>query len=528
MTKSDRAVLKAAIDKYGNDSQLAVAQEECAELIQAISKLNRAGSSDHCRCPDHAGPDPHHVPIQGIRHDQSAEDCKTGKESEKMSYDYHDYNLFDAAVEAKQKQDKESVKITSLELENVKRVKAVKIEPTENGLTVIGGKNNQGKTSILDAITWALGGDKYKPSQPKREGSMVDPHIHIQLSNGILVERSGKNSTLKVTDTTGKKAGQKLLDSFISSFALDLPKFINSSAKDKASTLLQIIGVDDQLTAFDNKESAAYNRRTEIGRIADQKKKYADEMPQWDGVPEEIVSASELIQKQQDILARNGENQRQRNNLEDLNDKIAEGSKTVEQLKDESTAELEQNIADVDAINAKVRDNLNKQKAEEEASEYQRQYDALTKEIETVREDRTKLLDNAKMPLPGLSVDHGELTYKGQKWDNMSGSEQMIVATAIVRELNPKCGFVLLDKLEQMDVDTMNEFGKWLQKEGLQAIATRVSTGDECSIYIEDGYSIKNGVKTAATEVKPAELIKTPEPSEKPTHASQKWDWKGK
>ncbi|WP_167849863.1 AAA family ATPase, partial [Galactobacillus timonensis] len=136
-----------------------------------------------------------------------------------------------------------TVKITSLELENVKRVKAVKIEPTETGLTVIGGKNNQGKTSILDAITWALGGDKYKPSQPKREGSMVDPHIQIQLSNGILVERSGKNSALKVTDTTGRKAGQKLLDTFISSFALDLPKFINSSAKEKANTLLQIIGV---------------------------------------------------------------------------------------------------------------------------------------------------------------------------------------------------------------------------------------------------------------------------------------------
>ena len=47
MNKQERAVLKAAIDKYGNDSQLAVAQEECAELIQAISKLKRAGNSDH-------------------------------------------------------------------------------------------------------------------------------------------------------------------------------------------------------------------------------------------------------------------------------------------------------------------------------------------------------------------------------------------------------------------------------------------------------------------------------------------------
>ena len=62
------------------------------------------------------------------------------------------------------------------------------------------------------------------------------------------------------------------------------------------------------------------------------------------------------------------------------------------------------------------------------------------------------------------------------------------MSTAIVRKLNPKCGFVLLDKLEQMDLQTLNEFGQWLEQEGLQAIATRVSTGEECSIIIEDGY----------------------------------------
>ena len=71
----------------------------------------------------------------------------------------------------------------------------------------------------------------------------------------------------------------------------------------------------------------------------------------------------------------------------------------------------------------------------------------------------------------------------------MSGSEQLRVATAIVRCLNPECGFVLLDKLEQMDLQTLSEFGAWLEANGLQAIATRVSTGDECSVIIEDGWA---------------------------------------
>ena len=43
-----------------------------------------------------------------------------------------------------------------------------------------------------------------------------------------------------------------------------------------------------------------------------------------------------------------------------------------------------------------------------------------------------------------------------------------------------------------MDTDTLDDFGKWLEAQGLQAIATRVSTGDECSIIIEDGRSMDN------------------------------------
>ena len=409
-----------------------------------------------------------------------------------------------------------SIKINRLEAENIKRVKAVMIEPTADGLTVIGGNNRQGKSSVLDAIMWVLGGNKYRPSEAKRQGSTIPPNIKLTLSNGFIVERKGKNGTLKVTDPSGKKSGQQVLDEFVEQLALDLPKFLGASDKEKAEILLQILGIGNELAALDKQETELCNERLAIGRIADQKAKYAKEQPYYEDAPEELMSVSELIKQQQEILARNGENQKKRDHLvqlqnrrgalEDAVAKLAEelavkrqeldsvladvdtARKSVKDLQDESTEELEKNIEDIEEINRRVRANLDKEKAEEEAKEYKDQYQALDQKIEAVRKNRTGLLKDADLPLEGLSVEEGKLAYKGQKWDNMAGSEQLIVAAAIVRKLNPQCGFVLLDKLEQMDLNTLDEFGRWLEAEGLQAIATRVSTGEECSIIIEDGY----------------------------------------
>lgn len=418
-----------------------------------------------------------------------------------------------------------SMKINKLEIENVKRVKALKMEPTADGLTIIGGNNGQGKTSVLDAIAWALGGEKFRPSMADREGSMIPPNLKIVMNNGLVVERTGKNSTLKVTDPTGEKAGQKLLDSFVEKLALDLPRFMEASGKEKADTLLKIIGVGEQLAVLEKEEKELYQERLFVGRTADQKEKYAKEQIYYPDAPREPVSASELIRQQQEILARNGENQRKRLLASELERKVSElekqvseaygraaewerkakeleaeynsayadketAFKTCEELHDESTVELEENISNIEEINRKVRANLDKEKAEDDARESREKYDALTAQIEDVRERKRKLLDNAELPLPGLSVQDGELIYLGQKWDNMSGAERLKVSTAIIRRLNPECGFVLMDKLEQMDLNTLKEFGAWLEKEKLQVIATRVSTGDECSIIIEDGYAI--------------------------------------
>lgn len=408
-----------------------------------------------------------------------------------------------------------SIGISALQIENVKRVKAFALEPTRAGLTVIGGKNGNGKTSVLDSIAWALGGAKREPTGAQRVGSMNPPHIKLTLTNGLVVERKGKSSALSVVDPTGKRGGQSLLDEFVSSFAIDLPKFLQASPKEKAQMLLNILGVGPKLAELDQEEQRLYNQRHAIGQIADSKAKHAAELPEFPDTPDAPVSAMELIQQQQAILAKNGENQRLRaqydrlqNNLlgcrdqiRDLEAKLASlkeqevlivrdietASKSVATIQDESTAEIEASLESIEAINAQVAANQAKQRATDEAADYKAQRDALTAQIEAVRADRMALLDGAPLPLPGLSVIDGNLAYNGAQWDCMSGAEQLRVAVAIVRHDRADCGFVLMDKLEQFDLDTLAEFGAWLEAEKLQVIATRVSTGEECSIIIEDG-----------------------------------------
>lgn len=418
----------------------------------------------------------------------------------------------------------EPVKITALEAENVKRVRAVELRPEKDGLTVIGGRNGQGKTSVLDAIAWALGGDRFKPSQPHREGSVNDPRLKVELSNGLVVERSGKNSALKVTDPSGKRAGQQLLNSFVEQLAIDLPRFMESSPKEKAKTMLEVIGVGEELYRLEAAERKAYDERTAVGTMERQKRALAEEMPFDPDAPAEPVSAAEAAREKAEIIERNAALAQERakadgigarmdaveNDMAEVDSQMArlaeqkermrleleamarERSRMMEELSGramEDTAEVDALLEEIDAINARVRDNQVRSAAIREADGLKERYDALTEQVEAARNEKLRLLEGAALPLPELSVDAGELTYKGRRWDGMSGSEQLMVSAAIVRALKPQCGFVLVDKLEQFDPQTLAEFGRWAESEGLQIIGTRVASDDTCAIVIEDGVS---------------------------------------
>ena len=401
----------------------------------------------------------------------------------------------------------QGVHITSLELENVKKVKAVALEPAPAGLTVIGGRNGQGKTSVLDAIAWALGGERFRPAAAKREGSVLDPVLRVQLSNGLTVTRKGAKSALTVTDESGKRSGQQLLNEFVEALALDLPKFLNATDKERAGILLDILGIQDQLDALEREERSRYDTRLQTGRDRDQARHHADSLDYYPdaGAPVSVTALTEKLKEAQAENARNrafrekiGQLEVRREEIQErirelqaelggVNDGLRIAQEQAENLTDRDEDAILQQIQAADEINAKVRANSAKLEADQRAAALAEQYDALTGEIEDVRARRAALLEGADMPLEGLSVQEGVLTYQGQPWSCMSSAEQLRAATAIVGRLKPECRFVLVDKLEQMDTDTLRQFGAWAADQGLQVIGTRVSTGGECTVIIEDG-----------------------------------------
>ena len=419
----------------------------------------------------------------------------------------------------------EAVKISALELENVKRVRALTLEPTDDGLTVIGGRNGQGKTSVLDAIAWALGGNRKRPDRPTREGSATPAQLRVTLSNGVVVERKGKNGALTVTDPEGRKAGQALLDSLVEELAIDLPRFMSMSDREKADELLRVVGIGEELDRLDRELERAKSERLAKGQEKRAKAKVAEEALWYPEAPAEPVSAADLLAEQQAAQATNMENERLRaaadraerdheravSALSEAERTLAEATERAESARraasaaseaaraareiadacvDADTADLDGRISEVDRVNEMVRANRERARLQAEAEAAEAEYQSLNEGCEALQRERVALLESADMPLPGLSVEDGRLMYGGAAWGEMSGSEQLRVATAVVRRVKPECGFVLVDKLEQMDPQTLAEFGAWAESQDLQVIGTRVATDETCTVIIEDGRAV--------------------------------------
>jgi DNA repair exonuclease SbcCD ATPase subunit len=234
----------------------------------------------------------------------------------------------------------EELKLVALETEGFKRVHAVTCAFNENGLTVIGGGNGEGKTSFLDSAIWALGGDRYKPSSfLNDEAEKVS--IRLELSNGLIVERKGVNGALKVSGGNGK---QSLLDGLLGELTLDLPAFMAATDTKKAAMLLKAFPqLAAQLQKIDVAIKELYQARTVTGAMRDQKKKYAAELPYNADAPDEPLSGAEMAKKLQESLSLNARNNEIRRNAKEKLADIERNEQEVDTAQ-ERVADLEKRI----------------------------------------------------------------------------------------------------------------------------------------------------------------------------------------
>lgn len=405
------------------------------------------------------------------------------------------------------------VKIAQFQIENVKKVRAVELAPAENGLTIIGGGNAEGKTSILDAILWALGGDRFKPANPTREGEKKS-YIKVILDSGIIIERI--NGSLKVTDPNGLKAGQSLLNEVIGAVSINLPKFLDCSEKERLDMIMETTpDVRKRLQELTREYDRLYSDRTVLGREVDRKRKAFDETPEHVLDENRIIGSAEVMRELDELNQRNGERTNAKKKLDELDFAFAQLQERRNQIEaeiakldhkcrierdmvdmlgdQEDGSVLYEKMKDLESHNAKVRENMKRMDLKVQWESAQAEHAEAEARILEIREQKRKSLSDLCLGLDGLQItEDGVLEFNGQRWDGMSGAERLFSAAALARVIHPRCSFLLLDKLEQMDLITAQRFHQWLVENGMQAIGTRVSSGDECTIIIEDG-RVANG-----------------------------------
>lgn len=411
--------------------------------------------------------------------------------------------------------------IVELRASNVKRLRAVSIRPDEHGnLVVLGGRNGQGKTSVLDAITMALGGKETICPEPIRRGA---DHAEIVLDLGELVVRrtftpSGGGS-LVVANKDGARfqSPQTMLDALVGKLTFDPLAFARETGKRKAEILRELLGLD--FADLDRKRAALYVDRTAANRRTAALRAQADGLAHHPDAPAEAPSVAKLLTELKQAEDRNRANadlrrkaelalrafeDRQRavedlrhrlQEAEALADAVGKGAREAAELAnaavDVDTEPARRAIEDADLISQQVASNRRRAEAFAEAVLAQSESDRLTEQIGAIDEAKTAAIADADMPVPGLGFDaEGGVTLDGIPLEQASGAEQLRVSVAIGLKMNPRLRVLLIRDASLLDSHSLRLVADMAQQAGSQVWLERVEQDEMTTVLIEDGEAL--------------------------------------
>jgi hypothetical protein len=199
------------------------------------------------------------------------------------------------------------MKILRLLAEDIKKIKAIDITPPEDeAVVVIGGMNDQGKTSALDTIQLALDPESLKRavSRPLREGA-EHGQIVLDLGEGHTVQvevsrtYTGNGASYLNVWADGEKvksSPQAFLDRLIGALAFDPQAFARMEPARQRVTLLDLVRLDIDLPALEAEYATTFEARTSLNRDLKQHQGALVQMPApAPDLPGTEVSAADLL-----------------------------------------------------------------------------------------------------------------------------------------------------------------------------------------------------------------------------------------
>lgn len=400
--------------------------------------------------------------------------------------------------------------IVALEVQNVKRLTAVSVKPN-GALVVVGGRNAQGKTSVLDAIMMALGGEKGIPNEPLRRGADKG-QVVVELDDGMIVRRTftpGGGGALTVTNKEGARYGspQKLLDALTGKLTFDPLAFSRMDRKAQAQTLRDLIGLD--FSDLDGKRKAAFDERTDANREVKRIEGALAKLPPVpEGTPEQEVLIDELATE---LERRKMLNQVMRGNAHDLEamraravvikDQITDLEEQLAAVTDQGKllaarvaaaveldeSEVLEQMRALQTTNAAARTLAERRRLQADLDAQSERAMDLTGKIQSIDDAKREATEAAAMPIEGLAFDESGVTLNGLPLDQASGAEQLRASVAIGLAMHPKLKVLLVRDGSLLDEDGMRLVAEMAEAAGGQVWLERVGDGDECSIVIEDG-----------------------------------------